>query len=180
MEKARTRVLAQVDAAKAARTSATLARAVEEWLAIAELEASTRLGYRSYIDRYIGPALGSTPIKNLTVQTLDQYYASLRRCRATHRTTHSVAPRLAYGASARSRRVEAELTPGRPPRSSLMARDLRYQSSASSRWPPVLGDDAQLVEAGGHPRPVAEPPVHSRSVSEEGGGYRLPPHTREG
>ena len=62
-------------------TTATVARAVEEWFAVAELEASTRLRYRSYIDRYIVPVIGSTAVKNLKVQTLDQYYASLRRCR---------------------------------------------------------------------------------------------------
>jgi integrase len=80
-ERARTRMLAEAEGARAARTTATVARAVEEWFAVAELEASTRLGYRSYIDRYIVPVLGSTAVKNLKVQALDQYYANLRRCR---------------------------------------------------------------------------------------------------
>jgi integrase len=80
-EKIRTRMLAGRDRSAVARTTTNLERAIEEWFAVAELETSTRLGYRSYIDRYIVPALGSTPVKNLKVQSLDQFYAGLRRCR---------------------------------------------------------------------------------------------------
>jgi integrase len=80
-EKVRTRLLAERDAARAVATSATLARAIQEWLGVAELEISTRQTYQGYIDHYIVPVLGSTPLKRLQVQTLDQFYASLRRCR---------------------------------------------------------------------------------------------------
>lgn len=81
-EKVRTKLLHQVDEQRAARTSASLDHAITEWPAVAELEVSTRIGYQSYISRYIRPALGKVPVRSLKVEQLDQFYASLRRCRA--------------------------------------------------------------------------------------------------
>jgi integrase len=164
-EKVRTRMLAEVDAAKAARTSATLARAVEEWLAIAELEVSTRLGYGSYIDRYIGPALGSTPIKNLTVQTLDQYYASLRRCRARCPGR----PHLEHQAAGEHDCGEAECAPHvcRPLGASTVRQIHSIISAAlgnAVRWGWIPANPAQLARKPAAPRPQPRPPTAAEAA----------------
>jgi integrase len=80
-ERLRTRLLAEVDGNRAARTQATLGYALDEWLATSEIEASTRDGYVGYIERTIRPALGSLPLGRINPDALERFYAELRRCR---------------------------------------------------------------------------------------------------
>ncbi len=76
-----TRLLAQVDEHRNARTRATLATALETWLRTHEAEASTLDGYRGYVRRTIAPALGDVALGKITPQLLEEFYADLRRCR---------------------------------------------------------------------------------------------------
>jgi hypothetical protein len=62
-ERIRTRLLADADAKRGAKTQATLSAAIDAWLNGHEVEESTLTGYRGYIDRTIRPALGSEPVK---------------------------------------------------------------------------------------------------------------------
>jgi integrase len=76
-----TRLQAEVDAQRSARTRATLGAALDKWLTVHEAEESTLDGYRGYIRRSIKPALGDAPISKITAQLLEEFYADLRRCR---------------------------------------------------------------------------------------------------
>jgi integrase len=58
-EKARTRLLAEVDAQRAPTSTVSLAHVLTEWLGSVELEDTTRRTYVGYIDRTILPASGS-------------------------------------------------------------------------------------------------------------------------
>ena len=76
-----TRLQAEVDAQRNARTRATLGAALDRWLRVHEAEESTLDGYRGYIRRNIKPALGDQPVGKITPALLEEFYAELRRCR---------------------------------------------------------------------------------------------------
>jgi len=79
-ERIRTRLLADADAKRGAKTQATLSAAIDDWLASREVEQSTLAGYRGYIERTIRPALGPEPVKRIGVKVLEDLYTDLRRC----------------------------------------------------------------------------------------------------
>lgn len=79
-EKILTRLLAEVDAQRHARTKGTLRTAIEEWLKVHQIDVSTREGYEAYLRRHIDPALGDQTVGKITPRLLEQFYADLRRC----------------------------------------------------------------------------------------------------
>jgi integrase len=80
-EKARTRLLAQVDEKRSPRTKATLNQLLDRWLDVVDVQPSTRQGYVKKIDRHIRPVLGALPVARLDAETLERFYAVLRQCR---------------------------------------------------------------------------------------------------
>jgi integrase len=80
-EKARTRLLAQVDERRQPRTTATVVQLLERHLAEADLEANTRSTYRGYVNKHVVPFLGHVKVGALDADVLDSFYAELRRCR---------------------------------------------------------------------------------------------------
>ncbi|MEU4674480.1 hypothetical protein AB0F91_42615 [Amycolatopsis sp. NPDC023774] len=80
-ERIRTRLVAEVDEDRHARSKGTLRVAMEDWLRLAELGDETRDGYEMYARRYIYPAFGAEPLAKIKVRTLEQFYADLHRCR---------------------------------------------------------------------------------------------------
>src|ERR671917_2621855 len=94
-ERVRTRMLSQVDERRSPRTRATLGQLLDKWLEVVDVDPSTRRGYGNNIRKHIRPLLGSLSLTRLDVQTLDSFYAELRRCREhcngrphlQHRTT---------------------------------------------------------------------------------------------
>jgi integrase len=81
-EKVRTRLLAEVDERRSPRTSATVNQLLDRYLGVLKIEDTTRTGYESLIRLYIRPKLGDLPIGRIDGETLDAFYAELRRCRA--------------------------------------------------------------------------------------------------
>jgi integrase len=64
----------------AARTVADLVERWYQWRqGVKEISPTTLLGYRLQIDRRIIPALGYLPVRRLDVETLDTFYAELRK-----------------------------------------------------------------------------------------------------
>ncbi|MGI8815217.1 MAG: tyrosine-type recombinase/integrase [Pseudonocardia sp.] len=80
-EKARTRLLGEVDERRNARTNATVNQLLERYLTVLQVEDTTRDGYERLIRKYIEPVLGDLPIGRIDGETLDSYYAELQRCR---------------------------------------------------------------------------------------------------
>ncbi len=94
-EKVRTRLQGEVDDRRNPRTSATVNQLLERYLELLKIEDTTRSGYERMIRLYIRPLLGDLSIGRIDGETLDSFYAELRRCRARcdrraridHRTT---------------------------------------------------------------------------------------------
>ena len=80
-ERARTRLLNQVDERRSPRTRATVGQLLDKWLDVLDVDPSTRRTYDGYIRKHIRPLLGSLSLTRLDVETLDSFYAELRRCR---------------------------------------------------------------------------------------------------
>jgi integrase len=84
-EKLRTKLLAEADQFRSARTAANLAYLLDKWLPQHDVDENTRTSYESLIRNHIKPALGSVPLTTLTrkaTEIVEQFYADLRRCRA--------------------------------------------------------------------------------------------------
>ena len=80
-KRVRNRLVAQAERQRQPSSGASLAYVIGQWLAVAELEDSTRDTYVGYIERTIKPTLGAIPISKLSVRNLESFYADLRRCR---------------------------------------------------------------------------------------------------
>ena len=103
----------------------TVGELIEQWWIHAEpnLSPNTALGYRSKIDQYLFPALGSIPLRKLTTHRLDQFYQALRErggrdgqglAPNTVRSTHAIVHRaceqaIRWGWLARSPATHAEV-----------------------------------------------------------------------
>lgn len=83
-EKLRTKMLADADELKVARTRATVGALLERWMAQHEIDATTRMTYESQIRMYIVPAIGDVPLVLFVgdaSQRLETLYSRLRKCR---------------------------------------------------------------------------------------------------
>ena len=84
-EKLRTKLLAEADGLKVARTKATVGALLERWMEQHEIDPTTRMTYESQIRMYIVPAVGDVPLMLFVreaSQRLEKLYSRLRKCRA--------------------------------------------------------------------------------------------------
>jgi hypothetical protein len=81
-EKARTRLLHQVDERRHPRTNATVNQMLDRYLDQHHGERSTLRTYRGYVDRHVRPLIGKLKAGGeVDADVLDSLYAELRRCR---------------------------------------------------------------------------------------------------
>src|SRR4029453_12030175 len=78
-ERALTRLLGQVDEQRTPNTNATVGSLLDRWLELAQLELTTRDTYQAYLRRHVRPALGTLPLRKLTVDGLDRFSPRLAR-----------------------------------------------------------------------------------------------------
>jgi len=74
------RLLEQASVGQQPETAATVGYLLDQYMAVADLDVSTREGYEGYIRRTIKPALGGIELRKLRGPVLDTFYARLRRC----------------------------------------------------------------------------------------------------
>jgi integrase/DNA-binding transcriptional regulator YhcF (GntR family) len=80
-EKARTRLLNQVDEQRHPRTNATVNQLLDRYLDQHGGERSTLRTYHGYVDRHVRPLIGELKVGKVDADILDSLYAELRRCR---------------------------------------------------------------------------------------------------
>lgn len=84
-EKRRTKLLAEADDLRVARTRTTVGALVERWMSQNEIDATTRMTYEAQVRLYIIPNLGDVPLMHFArdaSERLEGLYGRLRRCRA--------------------------------------------------------------------------------------------------
>ena len=74
------RLLEQATVGQQPESHATVGYLLDQYMAVADLDVSTRQGYEGYIRRTIKPALGGIELRKLRGPVLDTFYARLRRC----------------------------------------------------------------------------------------------------
>src|SRR4051812_10424752 len=80
-EVALTKMQRQVDENRHPKAAISLGEAIERWMSVAKLEATTRDRYEDLVRLYIAPRLGSMPVARLDAELLERFYAALERCR---------------------------------------------------------------------------------------------------
>src|SRR5882757_5382932 len=75
-----TRLCAQVDEQRHAKTNATFQAAMEKWLRIHEIDPSTRDSYEVYARLHLYPVFGKVSVGRISPEMLEESYAELRRC----------------------------------------------------------------------------------------------------
>src|SRR4051794_6945435 len=80
-EKARTRLLSQVDERRNPRSRATVDQLLDRWLEVLDVDPSTRLGYVRKMDKHIRPLIGQVQVGRVDAELLETLYARLRKCR---------------------------------------------------------------------------------------------------
>ncbi|GLZ47864.1 hypothetical protein Acsp06_40490 [Actinomycetospora sp. NBRC 106375] len=80
-EKARVRLISQVDERKQPRTRATVNQLLDRYLEVLEVDATTQTRYESILRLHVRPALGDLPVPRLTGEIIDRLKGELRRCR---------------------------------------------------------------------------------------------------
>jgi len=82
-EKARTRLLSQVDQQRNPRTRATVNQMLDRHLEMLGVEETTLDSYEGFVRNHIRPLIGSVPLGRINGEVLDSFYRTLARCR-TH------------------------------------------------------------------------------------------------
>ncbi|MEQ7125027.1 hypothetical protein ABN034_10935 [Actinopolymorpha sp. B11F2] len=115
-QRARTRLLNQVDERRNPRTTATISQLIDRWLEVVDVEPSTRQGYERKIGKHIRPVLGGLQVGRLDAEILESFYADLHRCREHCAGRRFVEParRLLRHRHARGGSAECDIAEGTP------------------------------------------------------------------
>jgi len=81
-EKARRRLVVQVDEQRSPRTAATVGQLLDQHFELLEVDPGTLGTYRSLATSHIVPLIGNVTVGALRAAVFDSFYAELRRCRA--------------------------------------------------------------------------------------------------
>ncbi|MGW9023089.1 tyrosine-type recombinase/integrase [Streptomyces sp. NPDC055722] len=79
-EKARTRLLHQVDEKRHPKTQVTMSFLLDRWLSVAELDETSYERAEGIIRNYLKPTFGDLKAGKLTAEMLELFYARLRQC----------------------------------------------------------------------------------------------------
>ena len=77
-EKARTRLLSEVDEQHSARTNATVSQLLDRYLEVLKIEDTTRAGYERLIRLHIRPVLGTLSIGRVNGETGAKFMETVR------------------------------------------------------------------------------------------------------
>jgi integrase len=139
-----------VAAGRTPKARVTVASALDAWLEVSDIEASTRQGYRGYIERTLKPRLGHLDVSRVTVRVLEQFYAELRRCRASCDGKQSAEHTCRPMAAATVKQLHAILS---------------GTFDAAVRWEWMAANPARSAKKPKQPRPDPQPPTAAQAAS---------------
>jgi integrase len=164
-EKARTRLLNQVDERRNPKTRATVDQLLDRYFKVLDVEDSTRTAYLGYAKNHIRPVLGKLPLSRVDGEVLDSFYAERRRCRkrcagtrgdVDHRT------RVAHECDARCKPHTCK------PLAAATVRQIHWILSGAFdhavRWNWVSVTPVGSADPPAPPRPNPEPPTAAEAA----------------
>lgn len=163
-EKARTRLLNQVDESRNPRTKATVRQLINKYLEVANLDPSTRRGYQRNFHNHVAPLFGDQPVGKIDAQILDSFYAELARCRAhcdgKRRTAHRTAATHACDHRCNLHKCEP-LAPSSIRRIHFL---LSGAFTRALRWGWITINPATMAQPPPEPTPTPEPPTPAEAA----------------
>jgi len=168
-EKVRTRLLAEVDDRRNPRTNATVEQLLERYLDVLKIEDTTRAGYDRLIRLHVIPALGELPIGRVDGETLDSFYAELRRCRVRCRRRVFVEHRTNAEHDCDQRCRPHRCRPLSPAYVRQIHTVLNGAFNRAVRWRWIGTNPVQQAQAPSPPEPDPHPPTPSQAarIAEE-------------
>jgi integrase len=159
-EKVRTRFLSQVDDRRNPRTRATVDQLLDRWLEVLDVEASTRQGYVRKLNKHVRPLLGKLPVGRLDAETLESFYAVLRKCRDHCGGTRKVVEHRKAGAHDCTDKCRPhECKPLAPASIRQIHWILSGALNRAVRWRWIAVNPADQAEKPGMPQPNPHPPT---------------------
>jgi len=190
-KRARTRLCAQVDEQRHAKTKATFRAAMQKWLRVHEIANGTREDYERYARMHLYPVFGGEPVGRITSEMLEEFYAELRRCSQRCRNGE---PAVDHRTAVRHmcRVVRHKRRPGRPrqnevhecstagcvvvecpphkcvPLSPATIRKIHFTIqgvfTAAERWGWVPRNPAEVARKPRQPTPEPDPPTSEQAA----------------
>jgi hypothetical protein len=175
-EEAKQRLVDEVQADRHTKTNATLVQLIEEHLKTAEVEETTKDGYRANLRKHIGPQFKSGPAAEITAHTIEKFKAELHRCRdhcdgrprIEHRKSRRQRKTGKHTCTARCRRHVCKPLAKSTVRKILFLISGAYQTAQLWGW--LHYNPVETQQA---PFPIVKPQRHQRMERP-----RPPPHRR--
>ncbi len=167
-EKLRTKLLAEADAFKSARTNASLGRLLDRWLPQHDVDENTRESYESLIRVHIRPGLGDVPLTTLarrSTELVEQFYGELRQCRERCGGRTLIDHKVGGEHDCQSAGCRPHVC--RPLDPATVCRIHAVRSAACSsalRWGWIPFNPIDAVRAPSKPRPSPRPPTPAETA----------------
>ncbi|GGL03713.1 tyrosine-type recombinase/integrase [Streptomyces flaveus] len=156
-EKARTRLLHQVDEKRHPKTQVTMSFLLDRWLGVAELDETSYERAEGIIRNYLKPTFGDLKTGKLTAEMLELFYSRLRKCReqCEGRRNGKTDPKT------KQKHVCQILEPNSIRKIHFI---LRPALDRGLRWGYVTSNVAALAEPPSQPKPNPDPPTPEEAV----------------
>ena len=164
-ERARTRLLSQVDERRNPKTRATLNQLLDRYLEVLDVEPTTKVRYEVDIRLRLRPVLGHLPLSRIEPDLLERLYAQLRICRDRcggkgNHTKHRT--RRPHECDSECRPVPCK------PLSASSIRALHWTLSsamkAAVRWRWITQNPLETVKPPPPPKPHPRPPTAEQAA----------------
>ncbi|MFI6562758.1 hypothetical protein [Streptomyces sp. NPDC050534] len=156
-EKARTKLLHQVDENRHPKTQVTMSFLLDRWLGVAELDETSYERVEGIIRNYLKPTFGDLKAGKLTAEMLELFYARLRQCQeqCEGRRNGKTEPKT-------KRKHVCEPLAANSVRKIHFI--LRPALNRGLRWGYVTTNVAALAEPPSQPKPNPDPPTPEEAV----------------
>ena len=170
-EKARTKLLHQVDEKRHPKTQVTMSFLLDRWLGVAELDETSYERAEGIIRNYLKPTFGDLKAGKLTAEMLELFYARLRQCQeqCEGRRNGKTDPKT------KQKHVCEPLAANSVRKIHFI---LRPALNRGLRWGYVTTNVAALAEPPSQPKPNPDPPTPEEAalvrLVPRAPGHRLP------
>lgn len=179
-EDAKQRLVDEVQADRHTKTNASLVQLIEEHLKTAEVEETTKDGYRANLRKHIQPQFKAGPAAEITAHTIEKFKAELRRCRdhcdgrpgVEHRKSRDQRKSGKHVCTAKCRRHVCTPLAKATVRKILFLISGAYQTAQLWGW--LYYNPVEDVRVPAAPPPDPQPPTAEEAARIMNAAWRIP------